>query len=892
MARTDPGGFIFDPMGNAAPTYEELQQRKKIASALMQRQGKVPKTVGEGLTEIGNAIGDIGYSWRVKQQEKEAAAAIAKLTGNPPPEGIPNEVVPYVSEDGKVVSPVASAPRGPTAPGPVSEAEPIDPVAPTSRSVLATPPPNPLQEAAANPAPSTNTVASGESSPAVVAAAEAILGRGAALDPAALVDRQPINVDDYRDQVPQVGQSRYPQSSQPAMARLPQWYGDQTEAYSHLQPKGNSQFPAVGGPPPAVAAAPPPPAPSPPPAVAAAAAPQPPQPPSPSSRLMSYGITERDPATLDTRAGSLQAENAPWFGEQTGVYAKMRPPPAEPVPPPQGTRLEIAGGVREPGPELPPWPREAPAARAPMSGLSAEAPPIPGPEQAAEARLNDVVGMSRYSDRNAQTGATASLGRAGDVMNDADPSPLGAGVAETVQQRREMLRNGVTDTIMRQEVPPTENPTPGSQRSQTNTPPSTAVGSQPDQRLAQANVFPNPTVAADGRPAAIIPGGGFPQPAPAPTAAAPKPAAPIAKAPAGDAIPAVPPVGERPKPPKLMSDETPHIKFWDGIAGNPYVDPATRQKAKDDADRARTKIKGINDQTIAEYNLSLKQWMEQKAKREDPASIYAVEKARQDLQADVPRPLTPEERKSFGIAEGQAAAMTRKGVIQYGPAGTKVEVNTGEKAAEKGMESLMKKVGDQMATHLEEGQSAADSLTAIRSLRESGVQTGGAAAMVNFLAGYGIKLPGSDRIEFYSSMIDRLAPQQRPVGAGGTSDFDAKGYKNSLFSLMRTPEGNEMILRHMEDLATNKLDRAKVARAVATGKMTMADGVDALDKLYDAARSKSDEAAQAAKAQREAAKTAQPKNDDERALQYIDLHPNDPDAPAARERLRKKGLFK
>ena len=73
-------GFLFDPTGRSAPTYEELQKRRAIAQQLMMRRDKQPKNVGEGLTSIGEAIGDIGYNM-ITQRQAAAAQAYAAQHG-------------------------------------------------------------------------------------------------------------------------------------------------------------------------------------------------------------------------------------------------------------------------------------------------------------------------------------------------------------------------------------------------------------------------------------------------------------------------------------------------------------------------------------------------------------------------------------------------------------------------------------------------------------------------------------------------------------------------------------------------------------------------------------------------------------------------------------------
>jgi hypothetical protein len=69
-------GYIF--WGNAPQgqmTYDQLQQRRAIATALMKRQSKFPKTFGEGLTYLGESIGDAAV---LRQQQAAEAAAAAR----------------------------------------------------------------------------------------------------------------------------------------------------------------------------------------------------------------------------------------------------------------------------------------------------------------------------------------------------------------------------------------------------------------------------------------------------------------------------------------------------------------------------------------------------------------------------------------------------------------------------------------------------------------------------------------------------------------------------------------------------------------------------------------------------------------------------------------------
>lgn len=196
------------------------------------------------------------------------------------------------------------------------------------------------------------------------------------------------------------------------------------------------------------------------------------------------------------------------------------------------------------------------------------------PDPAQEARVRDVIGLSRAGPRNP---ATASLGRQG-IMSDAPlpglaplPSASDAGIAATIEQR-----NKITDELLNQQnaptapvVPQTDPTQPGTELSPTEAPSSspTISPASPNARYAQAS-FADRFAQA---PQAAIP------PA-VPTAPTPQPAAPrvvdIPVAPAGAGVRApgegpVPTPEGRPVTTRPLSDQ--------------YVEPAGNIKLPDPA---------------------------------------------------------------------------------------------------------------------------------------------------------------------------------------------------------------------------------------------------------------------------------------------------------------------
>jgi hypothetical protein len=84
MAGENPLSFIF---GGTAPTpsYDELVRRREIAKALASRARAFPKTAGEGLTYLGEAMGDVIGDYRLRGAERafgaKEDAAVKELRG-------------------------------------------------------------------------------------------------------------------------------------------------------------------------------------------------------------------------------------------------------------------------------------------------------------------------------------------------------------------------------------------------------------------------------------------------------------------------------------------------------------------------------------------------------------------------------------------------------------------------------------------------------------------------------------------------------------------------------------------------------------------------------------------------------------------------------------------
>jgi len=111
------------------PTYEELKRRRAIAAALAGQKRGFPKTLGEGLTYLGESIGEAGLDWRLRQEEARSQGYVRDQTAGAPP------VVPPAPIGGSPPPPAAAA--RPPAPARLPGSDPAVP--PTLAPVSAAP---------------------------------------------------------------------------------------------------------------------------------------------------------------------------------------------------------------------------------------------------------------------------------------------------------------------------------------------------------------------------------------------------------------------------------------------------------------------------------------------------------------------------------------------------------------------------------------------------------------------------------------------------------------------------------------------------------------------------------------------------------------------------------
>jgi hypothetical protein len=128
------------------PTYEELKRRRAIAAALAGQKRGFPKTLGEGLTYFGEALGEAGLEWRLRQEEARSQGYVRDQVGGAPP------VVPPPQIGGSPPPPAAARPPAAPAPARLPGSDPAVPSTLSPAPVSAAPPPAPVA-AAPEPAP-------------------------------------------------------------------------------------------------------------------------------------------------------------------------------------------------------------------------------------------------------------------------------------------------------------------------------------------------------------------------------------------------------------------------------------------------------------------------------------------------------------------------------------------------------------------------------------------------------------------------------------------------------------------------------------------------------------------------------------------------------------------
>jgi hypothetical protein len=184
--------------------------------------------------------------------------------------------------------------------------------------------------------------------------------------------------------------------------------------------------------------------------------------------------------------------------------------------------------------------------------------------------------------------------------------------------------------------------------------------------------------------------------------------------------------------------------------------------------------------------------------------------------------MTPKQKDyAFAVAQGERRPFTEWDSAMRRSGASVVNVDTkGEGAFET---EFGKDQAKRWNGYIAAGDAAQSKLADIGSMREISRRIGsqGAAAGLKETLGpyaeaLGIDVGGLSDIQAYSSIIQRLAPQQRAPGSGSTSDVEFKGFLKSLPALTANPAAREAILDTMESIERQNVARADIATRLAT----------------------------------------------------------------------------
>lgn len=209
-----------------------------------------------------------------------------------------------------------------------------------------------------------------------------------------------------------------------------------------------------------------------------------------------------------------------------------------------------------------------------------------------------------------------------------------------------------------------------------------------------------------------------------------------------------------------------------------------------------------------------------------------------------PRPLSAEERQSYGIPEGTGAGMGPDGK-PFGIGGsprTTVNVDT------KGAGKFAEKANELQAKRYSEMVEAADNAVPLRadidtmaSLGEQ-INTGKLAGARLGLAQYaqaagldsvanGLTNGKMGEMEAFTALADKLTPRMRVPGSGATSDAEGRAFRNSLPSLLKTPGGNAIIVDTFRGLADYQAQAGDIAGKALRGEISQAEADQAIKAL-------------------------------------------------------------
>ena len=185
------------------------------------------------------------------------------------------------------------------------------------------------------------------------------------------------------------------------------------------------------------------------------------------------------------------------------------------------------------------------------------------------------------------------------------------------------------------------------------------------------------------------------------------------------------------------------------------------------------------------------------------------------------RPLSAEEKKTFGLPQDQSFQISSSGKIDQVTKGALVKnVIGGEEGAF--VKKSQEKLAENYVTIADSGRTARRSLsdiTRLESLLEK-TPTGFGASAKLAAGNIGIATKGLSELQAADALINKLVPQQRPPGSGTMSDADLELYKKSVVRIINQPGANKLIIESTKDINNYIVKEADIANQVLNGKIS------------------------------------------------------------------------
>ena len=194
------------------------------------------------------------------------------------------------------------------------------------------------------------------------------------------------------------------------------------------------------------------------------------------------------------------------------------------------------------------------------------------------------------------------------------------------------------------------------------------------------------------------------------------------------------------------------------------------------------------------------------------------------------RPMTPEERATFGIKPEVPAYMTNEGPKVLGGSNTTVNIGGDTDADAKMRGELSKDEGSRLSKLQAAANVAAGSaqdfaiLDELIGMAPQGPVTGRLAQAFPGVSSAGV---------LFNSFVQRIAPSLRVEGSGATSDIEFEGMLRSLPALQNKPDANRAIAEVFKQKAEINIKRGDIITQYQNGEIdakTMRNQLTALNR--------------------------------------------------------------